>query len=176
VGAALLSAAAINMIRAGLLAADLRNPGTVLEELNRAFPMERNNGMYFTLWYGVLHLPSRTLTHSSGGHPPALLLNSGGAIKEIRKPGMILGLMPGTAYATGVAMVPPGSRLFVFSDGVYEAIKPDGSLLDFEEFKEFMAANGRSLDAFEKLKKWVHSFQGPGPLADDFTMVRVLVP
>lgn len=176
VGAALLSATAINMIRAGLLAADLRNPGSVLEELNRAFPMERNNGMYFTLWYGVLHVPSRTLTHSSGGHPPALLLNSSGAIEEIREPGMILGLMPGTSYATGVAKVPPGSHLFVFSDGVYEAIKPDGSLLDFEEFKEFMAANGRSSDAFEKLKKWIHSFQGPGPLADDFTMVRVLAP
>jgi sigma-B regulation protein RsbU (phosphoserine phosphatase) len=176
VGAALLSATAINMIRAGLLAADLRNPGSVLAELNRAFPMERNNGMYFTLWYGVLHLPSRTLTHSSGGHPPALLLSSGGAIEEIREPGMILGLMPGTSYSTGVTELPPGSRLFVFSDGVYEAIKPDNSLLDFEEFKEFMAANGSSPDAFEKLKEWIHSFQGPGPLSDDFTMVRVLVP
>jgi sigma-B regulation protein RsbU (phosphoserine phosphatase) len=176
VGAALLSATAINMIRAGLLAADLRNPGSVLEELNRAFLMERNNGMYFTLWYGVLHVPTRTLKHSSGGHPPALLLNSGSVIEEIREPGMILGLMPGTSYATGVAMVPPGSRLFVFSDGVYEAIKPDGSLLDFEEFKEFMTVNGSAPDPFERLKQWIHSLQGPGPFADDFTMVRIHVP
>lgn len=176
VGAALLSATAINMIRAGLLAADPCKPGSVLTELNRAFPMERNNGMYFTLWYGVLHLPSRTLSHSSGGHPPALVLNSGGVIEEIREPGMILGLMSGTSYSTGVVELSEGSRLFVFSDGVYEAIKPDNSLLDFEEFKEFMASNGGSPDAFKKLKEWVHSFQGPGPLADDFTMVRVLIP
>ena len=176
VGAALLSATAINMIRGGLLAADLHNPGSVLEELNRAFPMERNNGMYFTLWYGVLHVPSRTLKHSSGGHPPALLLNSDGKIEEIREPGMILGLMPETSYATGVATVPPGSRLFVFSDGVYEALKPDGSLLDFEEFKEFMTLNGSAPDPFERLKQWIHSLQGPGPFADDFTMVRIHVP
>jgi len=176
VGAALLSATAINMIRAGLLAADLRNPGSVLKELNRAFPMERNNGMYFTLWYGVFHVSTRTLKHSSGGHPPALLLNSDDKIEEIREPGMILGLMPETTYATGVAEVPPGSRLFVFSDGVYEALKPDGSLLDFEEFKEFMTANGSTPDPFERLKKWIHSLQGPGPFADDFTMVRIHVP
>jgi serine phosphatase RsbU (regulator of sigma subunit) len=72
--------------------------------------------------------------------------------------------------------VPPGSRLFVFSDGVYEALKPDGSLLDFEEFKEFMTANGSAPDPFERLKKWIYSLQGPGPFADDFTMVRIHVP
>ena len=176
VGAALLSATAINTIRSGVLTADLRNPGAVLNELNRAFPMERNNGMYFTIWYGALHVPSRTMKHASGGHPPALLLNPDGVLEEIREPGMILGLMPRTSYATGVTKVSPGSRLFIFSDGVYEAIKSDNSLVDFEEFKEFMAINGGFPDAFARLNKWLHSFQGPGPLPDDFTMVRVLFP
>jgi phosphoserine phosphatase RsbU/P len=176
VGAALLSATAINMIRAGILNADLRQPGSVLAELNRAFPMERNNGMYFTIWYGVYHVPSQTLKHASGGHPPALLLTPDGMIKEVREPGMILGLMPGTFYATGITKITPGSRLFIFSDGVYEAIKPDNSLVDFEEFKEFMISNGRCADAFKRLNKWLHAFQGSGPLPDDFTMVRVLFP
>jgi sigma-B regulation protein RsbU (phosphoserine phosphatase) len=176
VGAALLSATAINMIRSAVLPADLRNPGAVLTELNRAFPMEKNNGMYFTVWYGVFHMPSRALWHSSGGHPPALMLHPEGAIEEIRAPGMIVGLMPDTSYATGVTKVPPASRLFIFSDGVYEATRPDNSLLDFEEFKEFMADHGSAPDAFERLKQWIHSFQGPGPFADDFTMVRVFFP
>lgn len=176
VGAALLSATAINMIRSGVLSADLRDPGAVLKELNRAFPMERNNGMYFTIWYGVVHVPSHTLRHSSGGHPPALLLDRDGIIKELREPGMILGLMPNTSFSTGVTTVSPGSRLFIFSDGVYEAMKPDGTLLDFEEFKAFMSASGSTRDTFERLKHWIHSLQGPGPLADDFTMVRVLFP
>jgi len=176
VGAALLSATAINMIRTSVIPADLHNPGAVLTELNRAFPMEKNNGMYFTVWYGVFHMPTHTLWHSSGGHPPGLMLHPDGSIEEVRTPGMIVGLMPGTSYSTRVTKVMPGSRLFVFSDGVYEAMKSDGSLLDFEEFKEFMAANGSDFDAFEKLKQWMHSFQGPGPFADDFTMIRVFFP
>jgi phosphoserine phosphatase RsbU/P len=176
VGAALFSAAAITMIRAGALSADLRDPGAVLSELNERFPMDRNNGMYFTAWFGVFHAPTRTLRHSCGGHPPALLMAPEGGVREIREPSMIVGLMPDTAYKTGSLVVEQGSRLFIFSDGVYEATKPDNSLLDFEEFKEFIAANGREPDAFERLKEWIHSIQGPGPFADDFTMVRVYFP
>jgi sigma-B regulation protein RsbU (phosphoserine phosphatase) len=176
VGAALLSAAAINMIRAGALTADLRDPGAVLSELNSVFPMDRNNGMYFTAWYGVYHAPTRTLSHSSGGHPPALLLTSKGGIREIREPGMIVGFMPEAVYKTGRIVVEPGSCLLVFSDGVCEATKPDKSLLDFEEFKDFIAANGSEADAFGRLKQWIRSIQGPGPFADDFTMVRFRFP
>src|SRR5262245_28337059 len=75
VGASLLSVTAINVIRSGSLPnTDFRDPGAVLAALNNAFPMEKQNNMYFTLWYGVYHMPSRTLRHASGGHPPALLL------------------------------------------------------------------------------------------------------
>jgi len=176
VGAALLSAAAINMIRAGALTADLRDPGAVLSELNSVFPMDRNNGMYFTAWYGVYHAPTRTLRHSSGGHPPALLLPREGGVEEVREPGMIVGLMPGTVYKTGSIVVEPGARLLVFSDGVYEATRPDHSLLDFEEFKQFIASNGSAPYAFERLKQWIRSIEGPGPFADDFTMLRILFP
>lgn len=176
VGAALLSATAINMIRAGALTTDLRDPGAVLSELNSLFPMDRNNGMYFTAWYGVYHAPTRTLRHSSGGHPPALLLPPEGVVEEVREPGMIIGLMPGAVYKTGSIVVEPGARLLVFSDGVYEATRPDHSLLDFEEFKEFIASNGSAPDAFERLKQWIRSIQGPGPFEDDFTMVRVRFP
>ena len=176
VGAALLSAAAINMIRAGALSADLRDPGAVLSELNERFPMDRNNGMYFTSWYGVYQARTRVLSHSCGGHPPALLLPAHGGLREIREPGMIVGLMPGAVYKTGSIVVAPGSSLLVFSDGVYEATRPDGSLLDFQEFKEFIAAYGSDPDVFERLKEWIRSIQGPGPFADDFTMVRFRFP
>ena len=75
VGAALLSVSAINAIRAGgLSGVDFRDPGAVLAALNTSFPMDRNNNMYFTIWYGVYHTPTRSLRHASGGHPPAFLL------------------------------------------------------------------------------------------------------
>jgi sigma-B regulation protein RsbU (phosphoserine phosphatase) len=62
VGAALLSVSVLNILRSERkCAADLRDPGVVLEMLNDAFPMERHNGQYFTIWYGVHDRRTRTL-------------------------------------------------------------------------------------------------------------------
>jgi len=174
VGAALLSVSAINAIRtSGIKGVDFREPSAVLEGLNEAFPMERNNDMYFTIWYGVYHLPTRTLRHASAGHPPALLLHPEGGIQEVNEPGMITGFMSGTRYQSSAMEIPPGSRLLVICDGTYEVKKPDGQWLEFEEFKEFLNTHGRKEDVFQNLLGWVRSMNGPGPLDDDFSLIRI---
>jgi len=177
VGAALLSVMAINSVRTGALpGVDFRDPGAVLAALNTAYPMERHNEMYFTLWYGVYHAPTRVLRHASGGHPPALLLLPGGGLEELREPGLIIGSMPDTRYQAATRVVPPGSRLLILSDGTYEVLLPDGSMLDFDLYKKFVAAHGAEAGLFRSLLDWLKSLKGPGPLRDDFSMVRALFP
>ena len=74
VGSALLSVSAMNALRSQALPqTDFRVPGQVLGALNNAFQMEQQNGLFFTIWYGVYHKPSRQIHYSGGGHPPALL-------------------------------------------------------------------------------------------------------
>ncbi len=174
VGAALLSVSAINAIRSGALpGVDFRDPGAVLQALNSAFPMERNNDMYFTIWYGVYHAPTRLLRHASGGHPPAFLVLPGGEIEDLSKPGLMIGYLENLPYASASREVPPGSRLFVLCDGTYEVTKPNGKMLEFAEFRNFMQANATAPDVFRRLLDWLHSFNGPGPLDDDFSLIRV---
>ena len=75
VGSALLSVSALNALRSqSLPQADFRDPGQVLTALNRAFQMDQQNGLFFTIWYGIYHRPTRRLDYAGGGHPPALLL------------------------------------------------------------------------------------------------------
>jgi sigma-B regulation protein RsbU (phosphoserine phosphatase) len=177
VGAALLSVSVINAIRTSSInGIDFHDPAAVLDGLNAAFPMERNNEMYFTIWYGVYHLPTRTLRHASAGHPPALLLLPGQGVVEINEPGPITGFMPFSRYRSSSISIPTGSHLLVLCDGTYEVTKADGELLDFDEFKLFVDQNGRSEHAFRKLLDWIRSMNGPGPLDDDFSIVRVHFP
>ena len=174
VGAALLSVSAINAIRtAGIKGVDFLEPSAVLEGLNEAFPMDRNNDMYFTIWYGVYHVPTRTLCHASAGHPPALLLHPNKEVLEVNEPGMITGLMPGTRYKSSSLEIPPDSKLLVICDGTYEVKKPDGAWLEFSEFKEFLEKHGRKKDLFQQLLEWIRSMNGPGPLADDFSIIKI---
>jgi len=174
VGAALLSVAAINVLRTGSLSADFRDPAAVLSLLNETFPMERHNNMYFTLWYGVYNRRTRTLRHASGGHPPALFLDGGAEVRKLRSPGLVIGVMPGVDYRSDTVEVPHGTRLFVLSDGTYEIKKPDGGVLAFEEFEAFFREHGAAPDFLDRLGAWVHELNaanGPGPLDDDFSIV-----
>jgi len=175
VGAALLSVAAINVLRSGSLAADFRDPGSVLSLLNETFPMERHNNMYFTLWYGVYHQPTRTLRHASGGHPPAFLLAEGEPMQALRCPGLVVGILPGMEYDSETCTIPPGARLYVMSDGTYEIRTPEG-ILDFAQFEAFFRDHGDEPDFLDQLIHWATRHHGSLPLEDDFSIIRIDFP
>ena len=175
VGAALLSVSAINVIRSGALPnTDFRDPGAVLTALNTAFPMEKQNNLYFTIWYGVYHASSRTLRYASGAHPPALLLErTSSQSHRLRTQGSIIGLMEGMEYDTESRTVADGDQLVVLCDGCFEIQDDQGKYMDFETFEAFMSENGRAPDGLEQLQTWVRARHGESPLDDDFSIVRI---
>ena len=178
VGASLLSVTAINVLRSGSLPnTDFRDPGAVLSALNNAFLMEKQNDMYFTLWYGVYHTPSRTLRHASGGHPPALLLNASAAgptvAERLRTPGLIVGAMEDMVYQSQSCQIPPGAMLLVLCDGCYEIPDKEGKMMEFDEFEQYMQTHAFQPDGLEQLLNWARARHGEGPLDDDFSIVRI---
>jgi sigma-B regulation protein RsbU (phosphoserine phosphatase) len=173
VAASLLSVTAIHMIRSGSLPnTDFCDPSAVLAALNEAFPMERQNGMYFTIWYGVYHAASRSLHHSSGGHPPALLL-TGSDSHRLHSGGMIIGALPGSTYESHTCSVPEAATLLVLCDGCYEIGDASGAMVAFDEFEAFMRHQGQAPNGLGKLFAWVKKRQGGGKLMDDFSIVRI---
>ncbi|HEY5813673.1 MAG TPA: PP2C family protein-serine/threonine phosphatase, partial [Terrimicrobiaceae bacterium] len=179
VGAALLSVAAINVIRSGSLPqTDFLDPAQVLAGLNAAFQMENHNNMFFTIWYGVYDCTARTIRHACGGHPPALLLQASesktNVIEHLRSPGMIVGVMPNVSYKSKLTPIPDDGRLFVFSDGAYEIARPDHTRIDFDDdFIPYLMKNGRRANISQDVLDWVRSLHGSEILADDFSFIAV---
>jgi phosphoserine phosphatase RsbU/P len=179
IGAALLSVAAIQMIRSGSMAGvDFRDPSRVLAALNAAFPMERNNNSYFTLWYGVYDTSMRVLHFASAGHPPALLVTGIGTgaarVERLATGGTIIGGMADVEYAAKSVTVPPASRLFVYCDGAFEIELQDGSQLDFDGvFIPRVMAAASNPDAPMVLLMWAQSIHRKPELDDDFSMLAV---
>ena len=103
VGAALLSASVANVLRGRSLPdTDFSDAGSVLSRLNDAFPMDRHDEKYFTIWYGVFDRVGRGLSYASAGHPPALLLT--GLSPDRARP-MELGRKPGHRHVAGCAVL-----------------------------------------------------------------------
>ena len=169
VGAALLSVTAINVLRsAALPRTDFLEPGAVLAALNEAFPMERQNNMYFTIWYGVYRRSTGELRYSSGGHPPSILRRTDGSVLTLATPGLAIGMMPEMIYRTAHCMIGAGDRLHLISDGTFEVETGVGEMLEFQAFVDKMSQCQPS-----EVLEWVRGLNGPGPLPDDFSLLAI---
>jgi len=180
VGASLLSVAAINVMRNGSIAqTDFRDPAQVLTRLNNMFLMERQNNMYFTLWYGVFQKSTRKLTFSGGGHPPSLLFTpdstapGGFALKELHRGGLPIGALEDVPYGATTVDVPADARLIILCDGTYEIELPEGGMLGLDGLTEFIRPRVASPTLLSEITEWIRGFYGDGPLEDDFSLVRV---
>ena len=149
VGPALLGVSAMNVIHSGALPGrDVSDPGAVMEGLNELFPMERHNDMFFTVWYGILDVRTGSLRWSGGAHPPAVLLAADGSLTRLPSQGLMIGAATGIPYDTSEVIMPPGSRLLLYSDGLFELAQPDGQMATLDDYIESLdKAPTSSLDA-----------------------------
>ncbi|MFM1942620.1 MAG: hypothetical protein RI897_1602 [Verrucomicrobiota bacterium] len=140
VGAALLSISVLNVIRSeSLPGVNFSNPADVLNGLNTAFPMEKHGEMFFTAWCGTYDPSSRRMRFAAAGHPPAIMVLPDGTSSILEAKGPVIGAVPAVQFLPGEAEIPPGARVFVFSDGAYEIHKRDGSLMAHDELRMLLA-------------------------------------
>jgi phosphoserine phosphatase RsbU/P len=181
VGAALLSISAMNVLRAQSLAnTDFKDPAQVLMGLNEAFQMDRQNNMYFTIWYGVFNKKNRDICYARGGHPPAVLVT--GETKEtserieLKSPGLVVGTMSGVIYRSKRHPVGKYAELYLFSDGVYEISNPEDRMWDYQEFLDSLTAElpegKKRLDHIVAAAK---KFRGSGNFEDDYSLLRIVL-
>lgn len=175
VGAALLSVSAINTIRNQTLpGTDFSVPSQVLSGLNRAFPMEMQDGKYFTIWYGILNTGTRELRFAAGGHPPAIAIKPDGTVHRLESPpGFMIGAFPFAKYNDSSVTLEGGSRLFVYSDGCYEVSNPEGILMTIEHFCEILA--GAHSHGLDRIVAEVQGWQARPEFEDDFSLVELHV-
>lgn len=176
VGAALLSVSALNALRSGSLAqTDFHDPGAVLEALNRAFPMERQNDMFFTIWYGVFDASTRELRWAGGGHPAAVLIGQGLETPQmLESDGPLIGVVDGLSYGSDSVVVPPEAKLFVYSDGAFEISRQEGGMWRFPEFLEsLVAAENGPEKRMDRLIDTIRSISGSSEMSDDFSMLEL---
>ena len=176
VGAALLSVSVLNTIRARALpGADFHDAAGVLSALNIAFPAEAQNFFYFTMWYGVYRVSTRELSFSSGGHPPALLLADGSAT-SLATDGAAIGCFDGAPFTSRSQIVPPGARLLVFSDGVFEIFLEGERVQTWEEYlASFGDVSIRGMRPAERLTQAL-CLRGEATLEDDFSFLELRFP
>ncbi len=173
VGSALLAVSAANVLAPnGMQGVDLRNPGAVVTRLNEMFQMERQDGKYFTIWYGVFDMKSRNLAYCNAGHPPALL-HSGGELHHLEAESPAVAMMPDMPYESRSITVAPHARLIVFSDGIFEIEQANGEMWPWSDFVARIESEMESADLMDRHLPFIRALRGCDALADDYSMLDV---
>jgi serine phosphatase RsbU (regulator of sigma subunit)/predicted ATPase len=173
--AALLSVTVANVIRAGALpGADMKRPDQVLAKLNDAFQGEQHGERFFTIWYGVYDCATRTITWAGGGHPPSIvLLPNQTSPLLLPSSGLMMGVLRGLDFQARSCNIPPGARLLIFSDGVFEIFRDGRAAWNLDGCIAYLAALAeRQGTLMDELLDHVYRLRGSPRLDDDFSIIE----
>ena len=138
--------AALFMMASKIILADFakmgQTPAQILESTNETIAANNPENVFVTVWLGILELSTGRLTAANAGHEYPVLMHEGGSFELLKdKHGFVIGGMTGMKYKEYEVDLKPGSKLFLYTDGVPEAT----------DVHENMFGTGRMLDALNEV-------------------------
>ncbi len=150
------------------------SPAEVLARTNDALFANNEPQMFVTVWLGILELSTGKLTAANAGHEyPAIRIPDGSYELFKDKHGFVIGGMQGLRYKEYGIQMKPGTRLFVYTDGIPEATDAQSELFGTDRM---LAALNTSPDAaprdvLKNVRAAVDDFVQDAEQFDDMTML-----
>jgi len=150
-------------------------PNVVLEKVNNDLAEDNESCMFVTLFLAVLDIRNGKVTYSSAGHnPPALMAgNKVSFLESLNEP--IAGAMPDMTYTTQHMTLSPGDTLFLYTDGITEAMNNDLELYSEERLLRVLQGTdkGKAMDIVVGVNASVSEFAAGAEQSDDITMLAL---
>ena len=152
------------------------SPAVVLEKSNEKICATDMEDMFVTVWFGSLDLCTGQLTAANAGHEYPIIRHAGGLYELYHdKHGFVLGGMNGIRYKEYTLTLEPGSTIFVYTDGVPEAMDAQNNMYGTDRL---VKALNRNPDAAPKellasVREDVDRFVKDESQFDDLTMLAV---
>src|SRR5437867_3534459 len=130
---------------------------------------------FVTLFYAELDPEKGSLSFLNAGHNPPLIVHAGGTMEQLASGGLPLGILADADFREGRTKLYPGDVLVIYSDGVSEAVNPNGEEFGATRLYEVVSKN---LDASaagirDRIESALTKFCQGTPAADDITLVII---
>ena len=151
------------------------SPSEILEKANNRICAGNDLEMFVTVWLGILELSTGILKTANAGHEYPVIVHADGNAELIHdKHGFVVGGMSGMKYTEHEIVMEKGDKIFVYTDGVTEAV--DSSLEMFGTERLLDAANEAETGAdpqtfIHSIRKVIAGFTGSAEQFDDLTML-----
>lgn len=151
-------------------------PSDCLTHVNHLLCPENDSAMFVTVLYGILDTETGELLYSNAGHNLPYVLRKDGRIQLLDNTGgMALGVLDEATFLTNRAQLSPGDGLYLFTDGVTEAMDPSGALFSETRLEQLLQSNGRAtpFDLIKLTVEAVRTYAAGAAQADDITLLAL---
>ena len=152
------------------------SPATCLQESNELLCKEDVNGMFVTVFYAILNIHTGDVIYCNGGHDQPVWIHKNGEIERLPLTGnMALGVMSGLPYNERMFRLAPGDTLYLYTDGVNEAMNERNEQYGDARLDQTCASlKGKSPKALiEGVSASLRAFVGEAVQSDDITMLAL---
>ena len=149
-------------------------PHDLCASVNRLLCRNIASGKFVTFCYAVVDTVKHVIAYANAGHFPPVLVHENGSVERLATTGLVLGVSPDWNYACGQVAAGSGDRLVCFTDGITEALSPDGDefgddrLVDLIRANRTVSADALATTLADSLAAWTG-----GSAQDDATLIIV---
>jgi sigma-B regulation protein RsbU (phosphoserine phosphatase) len=147
----------------------------IVGQINKELCIDNDNAMFVTFFLGILNLENGELDFCNAGHNYPYLLKAGKPPAPLDQThGTPLGLFEDIKYKSGKINIDKGDSLVLYTDGIPEAMDPDGNLFGDPKLsgilKNFDGDHSPEMIT-KKLLEETKIFENGASQADDITIL-----
>ncbi|MCR5056625.1 MAG: SpoIIE family protein phosphatase [Clostridia bacterium] len=151
-----------------------KSPAQILHDTNLAICANNREEMFVTVWLGILEISTGKLTAANAGHEYPVVKRPDGSFEIFKdKHGFVIGGMNGAKYKEYEIEMQPGSKVFLYTDGVPEATNADKELFGMDRLLDALnaAPDEAPKETLDNVRKAVDGFVREAEQFDDLTMM-----
>lgn len=150
----------------------------ILKKLNSTIYPDMRDGMFITVFYGLLDLKKNEIDLASAGHNDTIVYREkGGTLEKYNPKGFPIGMDPGPRFDKVVknekVKIGKGDSVVLFTDGITEAMNKENKEFGQEKLEEIIAASaGKSAkETADRIIEEVYSFAAGAEQSDDIALI-----
>ena len=152
----------------------LHSPAEILKKTNETICSNNKEEMFVTVWIGILEISSGKLRAANAGHEYPVLKKADSPFEIVKdKHGFVIGGMSGVNYREYELQLEPGSKLFVYTDGLPEATDRKNNMFTVDRMLQSLNRhkNGTPQEILQEIREDVNHFVDGASQFDDLTML-----
>jgi sigma-B regulation protein RsbU (phosphoserine phosphatase) len=148
----------------------------IVGRANAQLSLRNPSCMFVTLFLGILNMRTGQLQFCNAGHLPPYILGADGSVRASSEMGgMAIGFDEEAPYTTGSAVLIPGDAVFIYTDGITEAMDVGSNLFSDQRLADALqgVAGLPVRDIVESVISSVKAFAGAAPQSDDIAALAL---